>query len=382
MNKKVWVTLSIIFIVIVLALILFLNRKVVVTFDSNGGSNVGDVTIRINTSVSKPINPTREGYNFVMWMLDDKEYDFSSKVSKNITLKAAWEKISSEDDSKTTYEITLEYDGKTDTIKVSDGKISSLPVPEKDGYNFVGWFNGNNEVKAGDTVTGNMTLKARFEKKSNDTTVTDNTVKYSVTFDSNGGSKVSSQTVVENGKAKMPKAPTKTGYTFSGWTLDGKSYDFGSKVTKDITLVASWKKNAETKEYTVTFDSNGGSSVKSQKIAQNAKASEPVTPTREGYKFLGWYLNDKLYSFNTAVTKNITLTAKWEKLPELTYSIEDEPGSVVGQVRIYILADNVKVAGSATVTTNTGKKITIDIPVDGFVTNKAKVVKVEDLKLK
>lgn len=382
MNKKVLVTLAVIFIVIVLALILFLNKKVVVTFDSNGGSSVGDVTVRINTTVSKPINPTREGYNFVMWMLDDKEYDFSSKVTKNITLKAAWEKISGEEDDKTTYEVTLEYDGKTDTIKVSDGKISSLPVPTKEGYTFVGWFNGNNEVKAGDAVTGNMTLKARFEKKNGDDTTNDDTVKYSISFDSDGGSKVSGQTVSENGKVKKPKAPTKTGYTFVGWTLDGESYDFSSKVTKDMTLVASWKKNAETVEYTVKFDSDGGSSIKSQKVAKNAKASEPTVPTKNGYKFLGWYLNDKLYSFDSAVTKNITLKAKWEKLPELTYSIEDEPGSVVGQVRIYILADNVKVAGSATVTTNTGKKITIDIPTDGFVTNKAKVVKVEDLKLK
>lgn len=381
MNKKVLVTLAVI-IVIVFALILFLNKKVVVTFDSDGGSSVSDVTVRINTTVSKPINPTKEGYNFVMWMLDDKEYDFSSKVTKNITLKAAWEKVSGEEDDKTTYEITLEYDGKTDTIKVSDGKISSLPVPSKEGYTFVGWFNGNNEVKAGDAVTGNMTLKARFEKKNDEDTTNDDTVKYSITFDSDGGSKVSGQTVSENGKVKKPKTPTKTGYTFVGWTLDGKSYDFSDKVTKDMTLVASWKKNAETVEYTVKFDSNGGSSIKSQKVAKNAKASEPIVPTKNGYKFLGWYLNDKLYSFNTAVTKNITLTAKWEKLPELTYSIEDEPGSVVGQVRIYILADNVKVAGSATVTTNTGKKITIDIPVDGFVTNKAKVVKVEDLKLK
>ena len=197
-----------------------------------------------------------------------------------------------------------------------------------------------------------------------------------------GGSKISGQTVRENGKVKIPKTPTKTGYTFVGWTLDGESYDFSGKVTKDMTLVASWKKNVETVEYTVKFDSDGGSSIKSQKVAKNAKASEPTVPTKNGYKFLGWYLNDKLYSFNSTVTKNITLKAKWEKLPELTYSIEDEPGSVVGQVRIYILADNVKVAGSATVTTNNGKKITIDIPVDGFVTNKAKVVKVEDLKLK
>lgn len=382
MNKKLLVTFSIIFIVIVLALIFFLNRKVVVTFDSDGGSSINDVSVSINKTVAKPIDPTKEGYNFVMWMLDGKEYDFSSKVTKNITLKAAWEKISDEDDNNTTYEITLEYDGKTDTIKVSNGKISSLPVPTKEGYDFVGWFNGNNEVKAGDAVTGNMTLKAKFEKKNDSTTANDVTTKYSISFDSDGGSKISGQTVRENGKVKIPKTPTKTGYTFVGWTLDGESYDFSGKVTKDMTLVASWKKNVETVEYTVKFDSDGGSSIKSQKVAKNAKASEPTVPTKNGYKFLGWYLNDKLYSFNSTVTKNITLKAKWEKLPELTYSIEDEPGSVVGQVRIYILADNVKVAGSATVTTNNGKKITIDIPVDGFVTNKAKVVKVEDLKLK
>ena len=69
------------------------------------------------------------------------------------------------------------------------------------------------------------------------------TKKYTVTFDSNGGSAVSSQTVVSGKKATKPANPTREGYTFVQWTLNGNAYDFNSSVTKNITLVATWKQN-------------------------------------------------------------------------------------------------------------------------------------------
>ena len=66
--------------------------------------------------------------------------------------------------------------------------------------------------------------------------------------------------------------------------------------------------------YTVTFDSEGGSEIRSKKVGENGSVIEPSAPTKEGYTFLGWYLNDEKFDFNTKITSDITLTAKWEKI--------------------------------------------------------------------
>ncbi|MBQ9833791.1 MAG: InlB B-repeat-containing protein [Bacilli bacterium] len=69
----------------------------------------------------------------------------------------------------------------------------------------------------------------------------------------------------------------------------------------------------EVKTYTITFNSNGGSNVESQNVIENDKAYQPSNPTKAGYTFGGWYLGNNKYNFNTSVTSNITLTAKWTK---------------------------------------------------------------------
>ena len=77
------------------------------------------------------------------------------------------------------------------------------------------------------------------------------------------------------------------------------------------------------KEYIVTFDSNGGSSIEAVIVKENEKVTKPKDPTRDGYKFNGWYLNDKSYDFDTKVTENITLKAQWnqEEIKEIVLEI-------------------------------------------------------------
>ena len=86
--------------------------------------------------------------------------------------------------------------------------------------------------------------------------------KFTVTFDSNGGSYVDSQIVEKNGMVEVPVDPIRDGYIFIEWLLDDVKYDFNSKVTKDITLKANWAISTNN-TYTVTFNSNGGSRVNS-----------------------------------------------------------------------------------------------------------------------
>ena len=119
-------------------------------------------------------------------------------------------------------------------------------------------------------------------------------------------------------KAAVDKKYT-NGYQFSG--SDGYFYTFsgwneGTVNGQVVTFTASWTKGEKdpSKWATVTFNSNGGSTVASQTVKYNDKAKEPTAPTKSGYTFAGWYTEEQLttkYVFDTPVTGNITLYAKW-----------------------------------------------------------------------
>lgn len=113
-------------------------------------------------------------------------------------------------------------------------------------------------------------------------------------------------------------APTaRDGYTFGGWyeneACEGTAYSFAGKTmpAQNITLYAKWNIN----QYTVTFNSNGGSKVTAEKVNYNDLATEPDAPTKAGYTFAGWTYNDagtvKPFSFATQITSDVILTAKW-----------------------------------------------------------------------
>ncbi len=136
---------------------------------------------------------------------------------------------------------------------------------------------------------------------------------FTVTFNSNGGTAVAKQTVQSGKTAIKPANPTKEGYTFVAWCTDSactKSFDFSTKITKNITLYAKW----DQKSYKVTFNSNGGSSVAQQTVLHGKTATRPADPTKSGLAFGGWYTDKNLtkeFDFATKITSNITLYARW-----------------------------------------------------------------------
>ena len=213
----------------------------------------------------------------------------------------------------TTYTVTFDSDGGSAVTAqtVESGKTAAKPTdPTKSGYTFKGWYLGETEYDFATPVTGNITLKAKWEAVVVPPTT------YTVTFDSDGGSAVTAQTVESGKTAAKPTDPTKSGYTFKGWYLGESEYDFATPVTDNITLKATWEKNAVTPPpvvtYTVTFDSDGGSAVTAQTVEEGKTATKPADPTKEGYTFKGWFLGETAYDFATPVTGNITLKAKWE----------------------------------------------------------------------
>lgn len=167
------------------------------------------------------------------------------------------------------------------------------------------------------------------------------TAQYTVTFNSNGGSSVPTQTVNAGQTVTRPNNPVRNGYSFVSWNTDQQlttQFDFSTPIHSNLTLYAKWQQNSTnisptptspdevpvlTQNYTVTFVSNGGSLVASQTVSSGSKATAPAVPTREGYTFEGWYRDSSLsniFSFDTAITGNITLYAKWTAIAPATAS--------------------------------------------------------------
>ena len=151
-----------------------------------------------------------------------------------------------------------------------------------------------------------------------------------VSFDTDGGTAVAAEEVIKGRTAVEPKEPEKTGYVFSSWTLDGAKYDFTSAVTEDMTLKAEY--TVKTAEYTVTFDTDGGTEIASQTVASGSTVIEPKSPEKTGYMFTSWTLDGKTYDFKTPVEKDITLKAEYVSQTSLE-------GYVILVDRIYSMAD-------------------------------------------
>ena len=281
------------------------EKEYIINFDSNGGSIVSAQSVKEGNSATKPMDPIKENCTFVRWEYLGAEFDFSQKITSDITLTAIWEA----DKEEVKYDVTFTVNGKTKTLSISeitDKELKELGFEEKTGYTLNWYVDG----KLYDTTTpleGNITLTGKYEKITT----------YTVKFNSDGGTQVKSQTLKPNEKVQEPDAITKYGFIFDGWYLNNKKYDFSEAVTKNITLVAKWKEDPDVKRYTVTFDSNGGSSVTKQTVIDGQTAKEPKT-TWSGYKFVEWQLDNKKYDFKTKVTKDIKLVAKWEKVVEYT----------------------------------------------------------------
>ena len=218
-------------------------------------------------------------------------------------------------------------------LTVADGTAltaEQLPALTESGYTFGGWYDGETKAEAGYKVTKDVTLTARWIKNTvtptpddgeDDGGNTSENTKYTVTFNTNGGTEVASQKIESGKTATEPTAPTKDGYTFGGWFTDSgftTAFSFSSEIRADITLYAKWI-DASKPTFTVTFSVDGTET--KQIVAEGEKASKPTDPTKTGYTFDGWYKDDTKFDFDTAITANVTLTAKWELI---TYKITYE----------------------------------------------------------
>jgi uncharacterized repeat protein (TIGR02543 family) len=277
-----------------------------VTFDSNGGSTVENQSVAKNDTATSPDFPTKSGFSFVNWYdnvgLAEPYYDFDTPVTDHITLYARWSQIFH----------TVIFDrndgSPVDSQTVAEGGLVNRPSqnPVRPGYVFDDWYSDPNLT---DLYGFNTPIISRIVLYAKWTPV------YTVIFESNGGSPVDNQPVIEGGMVTRPNNPTRNDFGFVNWydneSLSGPIYDFNTPVTGGITLYARWSQIF----FTVSFDSNGGSTVDNQTVGKNGTVSRPSqNPTRTGYVFDNWYSDSgltALYGFNTPVNNDITLYAKW-----------------------------------------------------------------------
>ncbi|GAA3413850.1 InlB B-repeat-containing protein [Paenibacillus hodogayensis] len=291
-----------------------------VTFESNGGTAVSSQTVGYNNKATAPANPTRTGYTFGGWYTDPewtKPFAFTTAITGNTKLYAKW--------TLNNYTVTFESNGGTTVSSQTVGynnKATTPTAPTRTGYTFGGWYTNTALTTAfafTTVITGDTKLYAKWTLNN-----------YTVKFESNGGTTVSNQTVSYNNRATAPTAPTKPGNTFGGWyTNTGltTAFAFTTAITVDTKLYAKWTLN----NYTVTFESNGGTTVSSQTVGYNNRATAPTAPTRTGYTFGGWYTNTGLttaFAFTTAITGDTKLYAKWT-LNNYTVTFESNGGTLV-----------------------------------------------------
>ena len=256
-----------------------------ITFDTNGGSEIAPITQDYGTEITAPDNPTRKGYTFKEW---DKEIP-KTMPAENMTVKAQWE--------INQYTIAFDTNGGSEISPITQDygmEITAPANPTRKGYTFKGWDKEIPETMPAE----NITVKAQWEINQ-----------YTITFDTNGGSEIAPITQDYGTKITAPDNPTRKGYTFKGWDKEIPE----TMPAENITVKAQWEIN----QYTITFDTNGGSEIAPITQDYGTKITAPDNPTRKGYTFKGW---DKEIP-ETMPAENITITARWKDTEKPTGEI-------------------------------------------------------------
>ena len=202
------------------------------------------------------------------------------------------------------YTVTFQSEGGSEVAsQIRANTPADRPAdPTKEGYTFIGWYNGESEWNFADAVTEALTLTAKWQLNQ-----------YTITFDTAGGSEVAPITQDYGTTITAPANPAKTGYTFAGWDREIPT----TMPAGDMTITARWQVN----QYTITFKpENGGEDIV---ITQDygTAITPPAAPTRTGYTFAGWDRE----SPTTMPAENITLTARWT-VNQYTITFKPENG--------------------------------------------------------
>ncbi|MBR6405651.1 MAG: InlB B-repeat-containing protein [Lachnospiraceae bacterium] len=288
------------------------------TFEPNGGTMSVPLQqeIRTGNRATEPSAPKKTGLTFAGWYSNSSltlPYNFTTTVTKATTVYAKWTAL-----------VTFGSNGGTGTmnpVTVNEGQQYSLPTcyftPPR-GHKFDGWDLGPAGTKI--EITGPVSLQAQWkEVGGNSTSYTGN---YNVTFYTNGGSSIPSQSIPYGQAVTRPADPVRQGYEFDNWYTDGTYstvYDFQSPVTTSLTLYARW---LSSEYYTISFDANGGSGwMESVRVDRGSSYVLPgcnfTAPA--GKRFVRWNFGPAGESMN--VNSDMILVAQWGAVQDETPAV-------------------------------------------------------------
>ena len=292
------------------------RQKYTVSYNANGGEGAPGSQVKLE-DVTLKLSATRPTKAWTVTLDDNNGTKSAREIALtfdnwNTETAGTGTKYAAEADYAANAAVTL-------YAQWISGKVGALPTPTREGYAFKGWtteVEGGATVTANTDVTGNMTIFAQWSRE------------YTLIFNANGGTVSQASRVAYNG-APIGALPTasRNGYTIAGWYTAASG---GSLVTGDstfnsstsVTVYAHWTPNS----YTVTYDAYGGSVNGTYKtVVYDSTYGSLTTPSRTGYKFLGWYTEANggtLVESTTKVTNpfNHTIYARWS-VNSYTYSI-------------------------------------------------------------
>ena len=286
----------------------------VITLDLGGGtlgnsSEDIQIIVKNGSTFTAPASdgltrPDGDTDNYFMWLDGNgNSYEPGGSVPADVTeLTVQW--------TAPTYAVTLNTNGGT----INNGNVTgytygvgaTLPAADDmtyTGHTFKGWYDNENLTGSpvtaiGGAETGNKEYWAKWEINQ-----------YTITFDTNGGSEIAPITQDYGTEITAPDNPTRKGYTFKGWDKEIPE----TMPAENITVKAQWEIN----QYTITFDTNGGSEIAPITQDYGTEITAPDNPTRKGYTFKGW---DKEIP-ETMPAENITITARWKDTEKPTGEI-------------------------------------------------------------
>ena len=253
--------------------------KPTVTFETFGGSQVNSLTVAYKGSISKPKTPTKNGYTFGGWYIDDDctvEYDFSTALIENITLYAKWNKIE--------FTVTFQTNGGTPVepiaTNIEKGYLIEEPTTEKALHYFKGWYTDNNLTKPfyfGSQITEDITLYAKWEEMT-----------FTITYYVDGEKYNTNEYKYYFGETINYLAwPSKEGKEFSGWIWTGGDLP-DTMPAENMILEGTFDQVLFNVKYFVDGKQVTTANVyRGHSIPENENLKEKI-----GYTFSGWYTKD------------------------------------------------------------------------------------------
>ena len=290
-----------------------------VTFDTDGGSEIAAQRVEEGATIqTENLQTAKDGYDFSAW-----NKDVSAPITENTVFKALW--------TGKTYVVYFDTNGgslSTDRQEVTYGQKVSLPTPQKDGYDFVGWFDGETVLKDGIySRIGDTNVTARWTLAT-----------YSISYVLNGGKNVSSNSTSYTMQSETVTLadPTRMGATFAGWYTES---NFKTEVTEiasgsfgNVVLYAKW----DLITYTVTYHLDGGTALEEAMTTYNVETPYVwfSEARKDDHTFCGWYTNAECSGQSVQYLAqgnvgDVEVWAKWQYGTQGLYYEENADGDYV-----------------------------------------------------